>query len=395
MHTVISTARKAHYRLLANAQADLGNSVSIYTSTPRRMLKGFPELSHHFVPAMVTLLEVALRPRFKPTRLMNDLDSDSFDRLVALRLENADIVFGASTSTMYTARAAHRHGSKVVIDRACPDIRVQETRITEEAKKTGGTFIAAPKWFLQRQIDEYEEADFILSPSNYSASSFPAHLRQKTVIAPLLGRTAVVSSVEPRPANRPFTVGVIGGQPLRKGYLYLLEAWKQLGWTDARLVLRTSNAGLMDYPVLAELVNSQPTVSVVEYIPDLAGFFRECDAFILPSVDDGFGMAVYEAMGYGVPSILTKNCGSSELLTPDEDALVIEPFSAEAIRHALERLRDEADLRAKLAENGRRAMERLQIESTSIYRRGIAELMARAFPSAGPAAAAASVAHAG
>ncbi len=93
MHTLIATARKAHYRLFAVAQAELGNSVGIYTSTPRRLLKGFPEgLQHHFVPAPITGLEVLLRPYFKANRLMNDWDCAVFDRLAARRLEAADLV---------------------------------------------------------------------------------------------------------------------------------------------------------------------------------------------------------------------------------------------------------------------------------------------------------------
>ena len=87
------------------------------------------------------------------------------------------------------------------------------------------------------------------------------------------------------------------------------------------------------YPVLKQLLPAAE-VHGVSYIQDISSFYAECDAFILPSVDDGFGMALFEAMANGVPSIASRNCGASELLVPERDCLVIDAFSTEQIKEA-------------------------------------------------------------
>ena len=230
--------------------------------------------------------------------------------------------------------------------------------MVEEARKVGGTFRTNSPWFIDRQVEEYETADFILSPSDYSRRSYPVHLRKKVVLAPLYGRSKVSPRVR-RPAGSKFVLGVLGGSPLRKGYLYLLRAWKELALPDAELKIRTSNE-IFSYPVLNQLLDGLPSVTVLSYIADISSFYAGCDAFILPSVDDGFGMALVEALANGVPSVATRNCGASELLIPERDCLLIDAFSTEQIKDAILRLYESRDLRERLETSGPAAISALQ-----------------------------------
>jgi len=382
MHTLIASEGLTHLELFAQAQLGLGNTVGLYTTTPKGRVKRFPPgYQYHFVPGPVQLMRGAFKNKLNIPRWAYDWDSNAFDRMCSVVVEKSDMILGAASSSLYTGRVAKKKGAKFVLDRACPDIRVQERVVGEEAKKTKGPFTPAPDWFLQRQIAEYEEADFIVSPSEYSRRSFPPHLKAKNILVRLTGNVKTVSEVKTHPP-RPFTVGVVGGQPLRKGYLYLLEAWKQLGWSDARLLLRTSAPVIKEYAVLADLINNQPNVTMVNFVPDIADFFQQCDVFILPSIDDGFGLALFEAVGQGIPCIATSNSGASELLKAGEELMVIEPFSAKAIADSLTTLRESPDLRQKLAVNGLNAVKALQVDfSKSQYKLGIDELMRRAFPS--------------
>jgi glycosyltransferase involved in cell wall biosynthesis len=354
---VISTGRQAHYRLPANAFVRRGCEVSLYTATPRSRMRGFdPAVRNRWVPAPVNMFS-ALAHSQTPL-FLDELDSTLFDHWAALALRDCDLLLGASTSSLTTGKAAQRRGGTFVLDRACPDIRVQQQMMVDEARKAGGTFRTNSPWFIERQVEEYEQADIILSPSDYSRRSFPEHLRKKVVLAPLFGRSKV-SPRTPKPAGSSFVLGVVGGGPLRKGYLYLLQAWKELGLPKARLKIRTSNE-IYTYPVLKQLVSDQPNVSVVGYVPDISAFYGECDAFILPSVDDGFGMSLFEALANGVPSIATRNCGASELLVSDRDCLLIDAYSVEQIKEAVLRLYESSELRAGLEIRGPEAVAALQ-----------------------------------
>jgi glycosyltransferase involved in cell wall biosynthesis len=74
---------------------------------------------------------------------------------------------------------------------------------------------------------------------------------------------------------------------------------------------------------------------------------------VLPSVDDGFGMALFEAMANEVPCIATTHCGSSELLTPGRDGIVIPPRNSDLLAEALLSLYQQEELRRTLASAAR------------------------------------------
>jgi glycosyltransferase involved in cell wall biosynthesis len=373
LRIAISSTRQAHYRLPANAFVHRGHAVTLYTSTPVNRLRGFnTPLEHRFVPAPVTLFNALTRI---PTPvILNELDTAAYDRLAAFRLDPCDLFLGGASGSLASGKAAQRQGGTFVLDRACPDIRFQQAMMVEEAKKAGGVFRTHAEWFLDRQIEEYETADFILSPSEYSRSSFPEHLRSKTILAPLIGRARVAERL-PKPKDSPFVVGVVGGEALRKGYLYLLQAWKELALPNAQLKIR-SGPGYKDFPVLAKLVEQQPTVSILSYIPDISAFYAGCDVFILPSVDDGFGMALFEALANGVPSITTTNTGASELLRAGQDAVIIDPFSVEQIKDSLLMLYESADVRSRMGASGQAAVKSLMDgERARPYENGIDRLL--------------------
>lgn len=357
MKIVIATGRQAHYRLSANAFVRRGCDVSLYTATPRSRLRGFePSIKTRWIPAPVAIFNGLTHLR--TPLVLDELDSTLFDRCSAVALEDCDLLLGASTSSLATGKAAQRMGGVYVLDRACPDIRVQQQMMVEEAQKVGGTFQRNSPWFIERQVEEYEQADVILSPSDYSRRSYPEHLRRKIVLAPLYGRSKVSPRV-PKPTGSPFVLGVVGGQPLRKGYLYLLQAWKELALPNAQLKIRSSEK-IFAYPLLKQLIHAQPNIQIVGYVPDISTFYGECDAFILPSVDDGFGMALFEALANGVPSIATHNCGASELLVPERDCLLIDAFSVEQIKDAVLRLYESRALRELLEQAGPVAVAALQ-----------------------------------
>jgi glycosyltransferase involved in cell wall biosynthesis len=375
LRIVIATGRQAHYRLAANSLIRRGHSVALYTATPKSKMRGFElAVANRFIPAPVALFNGLTR--IATHLVLDELDSTFFDRWAALALEPCEMLIGAASSSLATGLAAQRQGAAYVLDRACPDIRVQQAVMIEEARKVGGVFRTNSPWFVDRQVAEYEAADVILSPSEYSRRSFPQHLREKVVLAPLYGRSKVAPRL-PKAAGSAFTVGVVGGQPLRKGYLYLLQAWKELALPNARLRLR-SGGDFKEDPLIAQLLDELPNVEIVGYVPDISAFYQECDAFILPSVDDGFGMALFEAVANGVPSIATRNCGASELLEDERDCLLIDAFSVDQIKEALLRLYTSEELRERLSARGPLAVAALQAGDVARpYEAGIDRLLER------------------
>jgi glycosyltransferase involved in cell wall biosynthesis len=370
---VIATGRQAHYRLPANAFVRRGWDVSLYSTTPRSRMRGFdPAVKNRWIPAPVAMFSAVAHTR--TPLVLDEWDSVLFDRWAEAALGDCNLLLGASTSSLATGKAAQRRGATYVLDRACPDIRVQQRLMVEEARKVGGSFRTNSPWFIERQVEEYERADFILSPSEYSRRSYPEHLRKKMVLTPLYGH-AKVSPRALKPAGAPFVLGIVGGSPLRKGSLYLLQAWKELALPNALLKIRTS-AEIYTYPLLRKLIAEQDNISIISYVQDIGTFYSGCDAFILPSVDDGFGMALFEAMANGVPAIASRNCGASELLVPDRDCLLIDPFSVEQIKEAVLRLYESQELRERLSRSGAAAVANFQAGGVEMpYEEGLGRLL--------------------
>ena len=364
MQVAISTTRPFHAPLLANALIRHQAEVTVYSSAPRRFFRRMDASVHmRMVPSIIQTGMHLLHWRLSPNLL--HVDSAIYDHSTALLLDPGDVFIGWATSSLKSGRKAKIRGASYVLDRACPHVDFQQAIVSAEAAKVGAATAAAwqpePAWFHERQLEEYAEADFILAPSDYTRRTFPQELQSKIITAPLLGRCRFPDSVSYE-RNPTFTVGAVGGQALRKGYLYLLQAWKSLALPNARLLIRGDFTG---YPVLEELARSQPSVEIVAYVPDIDDFYRRCDAFVMPSVDDGFGMALFEAMAHGLPCIATTNCGSSELLTSGHDSLIVEPFSSEQIAQALLSFYQSEELRQQIARNGRESMAKMVVGNSS------------------------------
>jgi glycosyltransferase involved in cell wall biosynthesis len=379
MRVAFSTGRPAHAVLPANLLAQRGEQVTIFTAAYRAR---FPQLAHEvslrwapqFVPSIHFLTGVQLARPWQRT------DTALYDHLVAMRIattrDHFDIFWAWASGALASGRAARRRGARFVLDRACPHVDAQQALIQTECERLSVPYQAEPPWFRARQLAEYDEADIILVPSIYSRATFPTALQSKTLVAPLFGRmpmpqvtisanaTSVPSKDTNAGLNSPFTFGTVGGQPLRKGFLYLLQAWKQLQLSNARLLLRT-DAPLDRSPVLRGLLRALPNVEIVRYVDNMSDFYRRCDAFVFPTIDDGFGMALLEAMAHGLPAITTTRCGAAELFTPDKDLLVVPAQDAEQLAATMQQLYSSAETRARLRSN---ALDSLRtIEGNGAY----------------------------
>ncbi len=380
MRIAFSTGRPAHAVLPANLLAQRGAQVTIFTAAYRAR---FPQLAAsvglrwvpQFVPSLHFLTGVQL------ARPWQRADTVFYDHLVAVRIattrDRFDIFWAWASGALASGRAARLRGARFVLDRACPHVDAQQALIQMECDRLGVPYQPEPPWFRARQLAEYDEADIILVPSTYSHGSFPPELQSKTLVAPLFGRVPLqhvihTSNMAPVSASntrserqRPFTFGTVGGQPLRKGFLYLLQAWKQLQLPNARLLLRT-DAPLDRSPVLRDLLRQLPNVEIVRYVENMSDFYRRCDAFVFPTIDDGFGMALLEAMAHELPAIATTHCGAAELFTPGQDLIVVPAQDAEPLASAMQHLYSSDEMRERLRANALRSLR--QIEGNGTYR---------------------------
>lgn len=142
-------------------------------------------------------------------------------------------------------------------------------------------------------------------------------------------------------------LGCVARLSPEKGVDVLAEAVKDL--PDVLLIIVGTG------PQRARVIElSNQRVSVVPHVDNLADFYRSLDVFVLPSRDnDPFGLVAAEAMACGTPVIVTDQCGIVGYLSDGIDALIVKADSEEALRHAINRMRDES-FRVRLADGARK-----------------------------------------
>jgi glycosyltransferase involved in cell wall biosynthesis len=144
----------------------------------------------------------------------------------------------------------------------------------------------------------------------------------------------------------------VGAIQRRKNLTRLVEAFESLD-ASWRLVLAGS-AGYGAPEILRRIENSaaRERIRVTGYLSpeELGRCYASAMIFAFPSLDEGFGMPVLEAMAAGVP-VLTSNRSALPEVSGDA-AVQVEPEDTGALTAALERLSREEDLRQELIRRG-------------------------------------------
>ena len=154
------------------------------------------------------------------------------------------------------------------------------------------------------------------------------------------------------PAAREKVVLNVGAIQRRKNIARLVEAFETLepGW---RLVLAGS-FGYGSAEILARIERSpaRDRISILGYVsPDeLARWYSRAMIFAFPSLDEGFGMPVLEAMAAGTPVVASNRSALPEVA--GDAAVLVDPGDTEALGAALRLLAGKEDLRRDLAARG-------------------------------------------
>jgi glycosyltransferase involved in cell wall biosynthesis len=145
----------------------------------------------------------------------------------------------------------------------------------------------------------------------------------------------------------------VGAIQRRKNLIRLVEAFEKVdrSW---RLVLAGSDGyGAGEVRQRIEASPARDRIVLPGYVSsdDLAGWYARAMVFAFPSLDEGFGMPVLEAMAAGVP-VLTSNRSALPEVAGDA-ALLVPPEDTEGLTEALVNLTESEELRAEFAKRGR------------------------------------------
>lgn len=215
----------------------------------------------------------------------------------------------------------------------------------------------------------------------------PLAAADEVEVAPDPATTAEVRAELFLPPRYLLAVGTL--EP-RKNLVRLIRAFEKISphHTDLKLVV-AGGRGWRDEAIQAELGNSpvrKAIVSVGYVRPDaLKVLYREAIALCYPSLYEGFGLPVVEAMASGTPVLTSR--GSSLDEVADGAAIAVDPLSVDAIAEGLERLLRDDALRQRLSREGLARAQKLSWHQTAVETRAVFErLRAGKMPHARPSA---------
>jgi glycosyltransferase involved in cell wall biosynthesis len=228
-----------------------------------------------------------------------------------------------------------------------------------------------PRWKQLRKDAELELADVIVVASEWARESLAlsdAAGGKPIVLAPY-GMPAGETVARSQLPSGPFTVLFAGQIGLRKGVPHLIKAWEELQLKDARLFMAGSinlpREYMSEHAASFEYLGALPREELLELM-------AKVDLFVFPSLTEGFGLVIGEAMACGVPVLTTTNTGGPELITDGNEGWCVQAHKVEPL---IERIEWAHQNRDQLYAMGQRARQRAERWTWADYRRKlIAEL---------------------
>lgn len=176
-------------------------------------------------------------------------------------------------------------------------------------------------------------ADFCIVASNYTRQTVVENgVHENRVAVIPYGVDSQFFTPGQPPTDDKLTVLFVGQLVRQKGLHYLLEAWRRLKLPNARLRIVGGN------PARVKRLNNNWNVEFLGRLDwsALRNEYRGADLLCLPSLSDGFGLVVLEAMACGTPALVTKSTGAADLIEEGRNGFVVPPADLDPLTSRLE-----------------------------------------------------------
>jgi glycosyltransferase involved in cell wall biosynthesis len=267
-------------------------------------------------------------------------------------------VYAYEDGALLTFRRAARAGIDRVWDLPLPHyLTIEELWRVESQRWPGavdGPPHSEPRWKRERKDEELKLATTVSVASAFTKRSLEDQGVTTPVIVVPYGFPVDSFQVRTARPSGPFTVLAVGTHDLRKGTPYLLEAWKRAAIPDAVLELvgpmRLARSFVDRY---AGLFTHRAHVAKA----NLGARYAAADVLAFPTLGDGFGLVIQEAMCTGTPVITTPCGGGPECIDDGVNGWLVPPRDIDAL---VERLRYCAQNRDRVFAIGQAARARAE-----------------------------------
>jgi starch synthase len=272
----------------------------------------------------------------------------SLGRRVAGRLRDDPVVaavYAYDAGALEVFRAAKKRGLTCIYEHPIIYWRTVREIQREEAERQpqwAGTLLAlrdsAEK--LARKDEELALADVVVVACTFARQSLGSAPTLKAPVRVLPYGAPESVMVPSPPAARPgLRILFVGALTQAKGLSYLFEAVEKLGPSVTLTLVGRRVSAEMPPPALLDRYRWIPSLSHDRLLEEMASH----DVLVLPSLHEGFGLVILEAMAQGTPVITTSHTGGADVIEDGLDGFIVPIRSADAIVEKIELLRGNAE----------------------------------------------------
>lgn len=283
------------------------------------------------------------------------LSFKAFDYFVGFYIKrqiDIDIVHSYSLYALKTFKAAKTNKVIKILERAGSHPSYQKKVLEDEYKILNLTMPSNLRNYLEfekRMIEEIALADYIVTCSDYSKSTFILEGvdSSKIKVIPLGTNELNIKNVKKNPK---FKILFVGSQPIIKGLHYFLEAISLIKH-DIDIVI-VSNIDDDFYGQHKHLLNKKNIVCHKKLNWDMLAIeYASSHLFCLPSIDEAYGMVVFEAISFGIPVVVTDTVGACEEVAKHRYGLVSKSKDSIDLFQKLNKLISDNILYEELSQN--------------------------------------------
>jgi glycosyltransferase involved in cell wall biosynthesis len=265
-------------------------------------------------------------------------------------LKNTDVLIGWSGSSLEAFAEVKKNKKTItILERGSSHYSYQMNILEEEFSKFGKSFNPDYKTW-QRELLEYELADYVSIPSNFVKKSFEEYgiPSSKLLLNPYGVDLSAFKQIKKQ--DDVFRVVFVGGFNIRKGGAYLLQAFSELNLPNSELIhLGSINEEMSEVIKKYEASNIKYLGSKPQN--ELYKYYSQGSVFVMMSIEEGLSMVQLQAMACGLPLICTSNTGGEDLITENgKEGYVIPIRGVEVLKEKLLFLYENPEKTKKMGE---------------------------------------------
>jgi glycosyltransferase involved in cell wall biosynthesis len=253
---------------------------------------------------------------------------------------NSDVIIGLSGFMLEVIQSKQNSGVMTIVDHGSLHEGTNKKILLEECERFGFPYFGNWKhdWMLKKMQLEFEYADNIFVCSQLAKKTLVENgINESKIFVNYLGIDLNKFKFQQKTSSNKFKFLHVSNMSPVKGLHYIIEAFNELNkiYENCELWLV---GPLPKEKILQKMIYSNSSIKYFQAVPEheLVEFYHQCDIFVHPSLSDGWGMTVLQAMSTGLPVVVSDMTGSSEIVTNDYNGWIVKSRDVKELYEIME-----------------------------------------------------------